>query len=339
MKMEIPQGVCVQVGLVGPDQPYEDRIVYRRRRLNRILFSLFFVGLFGFGFGLAALSQCFLAFIPCSFVAGIGLWALVSELFGTDVLHLYAQKGVFESRVGPWHRRAEFALSPNITARTDVHPRGGTINADMPVQDLLIRKGKCEEARCGRQLPIEVLDFFARCIEERVRGRQLVSGKGPRRLGIAHPFAFVLFAVAILWCGAYGFSGFERIVVRNGAVEIVQSEWWGRRVTETKIPTKDITYVDFKSTGGGARSGSKHRLLFLGKDDRLIKRTDGYGNEISGYQIGLMESVKCRPGTPFDRTRSTTKFFRILALLLILPLALSCGLESCHLYSKDSFGG
>jgi len=337
MKMEIPQGVCVQAGVISPDEPYEDRIVYRRKRLNRILLGLWFVIFFGVGFVPAALSQCFWAFILCSVVPGIGLVALVSELFGEDILHLYAQTGVFESRVGPWHRRTEFALSPDITARTDVHPKGGTINADMPVRELLIRKGKCEEARCGRQLPTEVLDFFAHCIEERVKGRQLVSGKGPWRLGIVHPFAFVLFALAILWCGAYGFSGFERIVVRNGAVEIVQSEWWGRRVTETKIPTKDIAYVGFKSTGT-SRGGSSHCLLFLGKDNRLIKRIDGYKNGICGYQTGLMESIKCRPGTPFDRTRSTTTFFRFLALFLILPLALSCGLDGCCFYSKDSFG-
>ena len=110
---------------------------------------------------------------------------------------------------------------------------------------------------------------------------------------------------------AFAFSSHERIRVADGTFVIEQSQWWGCRVERTEIPASDITYVDFK--------GFKMRIL--GANGRVLKRLTGYGRGVSGYQIGLMESLKCRPGKPFDASRFPNKFFAFVGFLLLIPLS------------------
>ena len=139
--------------------------------------------------------------------------------------------------------------------------------------------------------------------------------------------------MAVLWCLAYAFSASERIVVSDGKLVIVESQWWGRKVERAEIPTKEITYVELVM--GGGRNDS-HKLEIQGAGGRVLKRLSGYGREVSGYQIGLMEAIRCCPGATFERERLPNLSFVVIGVFLLMPLAMACsGLEIAPVVQKE----
>jgi hypothetical protein len=141
-------------------------------------------------------------------------------------------------------------------------------------------------------------------------------------------------SIAVLWCFAYAFSESERIVVSDGKLVIVESQWWGRKIERTEIPAKDITYVKLVM-GGGKRAS--YELEIQGADNHVLKRLAGYGREVGGYQIGLMEAIRCRPGATFDRERLPNLSIVLLGIFLLMPMALACsGLEIARTVQKKA---
>lgn len=311
---EPPRGVIVQAGVVTSDGLWEDRIVYPHRSLPLLTFLLCFAGMFGYAVyvntGSGDWGHAFLAAIP-TVLATAGL---MCEAFGRTVLRLSAQSGEFESGFGPFARRASFRLSAETSAIVEERTRTELVGHGETVCEVVVENARGSVVRFGSFLMQDVQDYFCACIARRAAGYPLQSRAGARRLCLAHPLAFAVCLLALVSSVAFAFSSHERIRVANGTLVIEQSQWWGRHVERTEIPAGDITYVDFK--------GNKtHDLLILGANGRVLKRLSGYGRGVSGYQIGLMESLKCRPGKPFDASRFPNKLFAFVGFLLLIPLS------------------
>ena len=299
---EPPRGVIVQAGVVTSDGLWEDRVIYPHRSLPLLTFLLCFSGMFGYGVYVNTRSgdwgHAFLAAIP-AVLAAVGL---MYEAFGRTILRLSAQSGEFESGFGPFARRASFCLSSETSAFVEERTRTELVGHGETVREVIVENPRGSVVRFGSFLMHDVQDYFCACIARRAAGYPLQSRAGARRLCLAHPLAFAVCLLALVSSVAFAFSSHERIRVADGTLVIEQSQWWGRHVERTEIPASDITYVDFKGI-------KTHDLLILGANGRVLKRLSGYGRGVSGYQIGLMESLKCCPGTPFDASRFPNKLF------------------------------
>ena len=311
---EPPRGVIVQAGVVTSDGLWEDRIVYLHRSLPLLTFLLCFAGMFGYGVYVNARSgdwgHAILAAIP-TVLATAGL---MCEAFGRTVLRLAAQGGEYESGLGPFARRASFRLSSETRAFVEERTRTELVGHGEAVREVVVENAHGFVVRFGSFLMQDVQDYFCACIARRAAGYPLQSRAGARRLCLAHPLAFTICMLALVASVAFAFSSHERIRVADGMLIIEQSQWWGRHVERTEISASDITYVDFKGF-------KTHDLLILGANGRVLKRLSGYGRGVNGYQIGLMESLKCRPGTPFDASRFPDKIFAFVGFLLLIPLS------------------
>ena len=311
---EPPRGVIVQAGVVMSDGLWEDRVIYPHRSLPLLTFLLCFAGMFGYGVYVNARSgdwgHAFLAAIP----AALATAGLMYEVFGRTVLRLAAQGGEYESGLGPFARRASFRLSAETSAFVEERTRTELVGHGETVREVVVENARGSVVRFGSFLMRDVQDYFCACIARRAAGYPLQSRAGARRLCLAHPLAFTICMLALVSSVAFAFSSHERIRVAAGTLVIEQSQWWGRHVERTEIPASDITYVDFEGF-------KTHDLLILGANGRVLKRLTGYGRGVSGYQIGLMESLKCHPGTPFDASRFPNKFFAFVGFLLLIPLS------------------
>ena len=311
---EPPRGVIVQAGVVTPDGPVEDRVIYLHRSLPLLAFLLCFAGMSGYGAYENARcgdwGYAFLAAIP----AALGAAGLMCEAFGRTILRLSAQGGEYESGLGPFARRASFRLSSETSAFVEERTRTELVGHGETVREVVVENARGSVVRFGSFLMQDVQDYFCACIARRAAGYPLQSRAGARRLCLAHPLAFAICMLALVASVAFAFSSHERIRVTDGTLVIEQSQWWGRRVERTEIPASDITYVDFKGI-------KPHDLLILGANGRVLKRLTGYDRGVSGYQIGLMKSLKCRPGKPFDASRFPNKFFAFVGFLLLIPLS------------------
>ena len=311
---EPPRGVIVQAGVATPDGPREDLVIYPHRSLPLLAFLLCFAGMFGYGAYVNARcgdwGYAFLAAIPAALAAA----GLMYEAFGRTVLRLSAQSGEFESGFGPFARRASFCLSSETSAFAEERTRTELVGHGETVREIVVENAHGSAVRFGSFLMHDLQDYFCACIARRAAGYPLQSRAGARRLCLAHPLAFAICMLALVSSVAFAFSSHERIRVADGTLVIEQSQWWGRRVERTEIPASDITYVDFKGI-------KTHDLLILGANGRVLKRLSGYGRGVSGYQIGLMESLKCHPGKPFDASRFPNKFFAFVGFLLLIPLS------------------
>jgi hypothetical protein len=70
----------------------------------------------------------------------------------------------------------------------------------------------------------------------------------------------------------------------------------------------------------------------------VLKRLTGYGREVSGYQIGLMEAIRCRPGTAFEKERLPNLSTVFVGIFLLMPMALACsGLEIARPVQKKAY--
>lgn len=311
---EPPRGVIVQAGVVTSDGLWEDRIVYLHRSLPLLAFLLCFSGMFGYGVYVNTRNgdwgHAFLAAIPAALAAA----GLMYEAFVRTILRLSAQSGEFVSGFGPFARRASFCLSSETSAFAEERTRTELVGHGETVREIVVENAHGSAVRFGSFLMHDVQDYFCACIARRAAGYPLQSRAGARRLCLAHPLAFAICMLALVSSVAFAFSSHERIRVADGTLIIEQSQWWGRHVERTEILASDITYVDFKGF-------KTHDLLILGANGRVLKRLSGYGRGVSGYQIGLMESLKCRPGTPFDASRFPNKFFAFVGFLLLIPLS------------------
>lgn len=311
---EPPRGVIVQAGVVTSDGLWEDRIVYLHRSLPLLTFLLCFAGMFGYGVYVNARSgdwgHAILAAIP-TVLATAGL---MCEAFGRTVLRLAAQGGEYESGLGPFARHASFRLSAETSAFAEERTRTELVGHGETVREVVVENPRGSVVRFGSFLMHDVQDYFCACIARRAAGYPLQSRAGARRLCLAHPLAFAVCVLALVASVAFAFSSHERIRVADGTLVIEQSQWWGRRVERTEIPASDITYVDFKGI-------KTHDLLILGANGRVLKRLSGYGRGVSGFRIGLMKSLKCRPGTPFDASRFPNKVFAYVGFMLLIPLS------------------
>ena len=311
---EPPRGVIVQAGVATPDGPGEDRVIYPHRSLPLLAFLLCFAGMFGYGAYVNARcgdwGHAFLAAIPAALAAA----GLMYEAFGRTILRLSAQSGEFESGFGPFARRASFCLSSETSAFAEERTRTELVGHGETVREVVVENARGSVVRFGSFLMHDVQDYFCACIARRAAGYPLQSRAGARRLCLAHPLAFAVCLLALVASVAFAFSSHERIRVADGTLIIEQSQWWGCHVERTEIPASDITYVDFKGI-------KTHDLLILGANGRVLKRLTGYGRGVSGYQIGLMESLKCHPGMPFDASRFPNKFFAFVGFLLLIPLS------------------
>jgi len=311
---EPPRGVIVQAGVATPDGPREDLVIYPHRSLPLLAFLLCFAGMFGYGAYVNARcgdwGHAFLSAIPAALAAA----GLMYEAFGRTILRLSAQSGEFESGFGPFARRASFCLSSETSAFAEERTRTELVGHGETVREIVVENAHGSAVRFGSFLMQDVQDYFCACIARRAAGYPLQSRAGARRLCLAHPLAFAICMLALVSSVAFAFSSHERIRVADGTLVIEQSQWWGRHVERTEISASDITYVDFKG-------GKTHDLLILGANGRVLKRLTGYGRGISGYQIGLMESLKCHPGMPFDASRFPNKFFAFVGFLLLIPLS------------------
>lgn len=316
-----PPGVKVTTGIAHPDVPCEDRIVYSRRNMAMIMLCLFWSGVSGCGAASLLYYHDWLpGFIVCGLCA-LGLTGLVFEVFGKNTLRLFRSGGIYTAGVFGVRRQARFDVSGDTDAYVDEYPNQGLINQGQQIREVAVAAGKWTEVRFARWLPRDVQEFFCRCIARHVAGVPLKDMDGGRfgsRVG--HPFAFAVILAAAAACFAYAFSGRERIVVDGGTLTIEESKWWGCETAVSRIPVKDITYIDFRSCGR-----SSWDLYILGKDRRLIRRLEGYGRDVSRYQIGLMEAIRCQAGTKFDKSRFTNMFFLALGFFLLLPAAFACG--------------
>ena len=311
---EPPRGVIVQAGVATSDGLWEDRVIYPHRSLPLLAVLLCFAGMFGYAAYVKARcgdwGYAFLAVIPAA-LATVGL---MYEAFGRTILRLSAQGGEFESGFGPFARRATFRLSAETSAFVEERTRTELVGHGGTVREVVVENPRGSVVRFGASLMYDVQDYFCACIARRAAGYPLQSRAGARRLCLAHPLAFAVCTLALVASVAFAFSSHERIRVADGTLVIEQSQWWGCRVERTEIPASNITYVDFKGF-------KTHDLRILGANGRVLKRLSGYGRGVSEYQIGLMESLKCRPGTPFDASRFPNKFFAFVGFLLLIPLS------------------
>ncbi len=317
---EPPPGVRVIPGVDGKRDPRADLVVYPRRKPAMILFCAWLAGFFGTSAVFAVAPEDFLVSLPLAMLSLLGVAGLVFEIFGKNELLLFADRGVYVARL--WRFCAikkEFSISPETFAFVYEHLSG----PGNTVHEV------CVETKCagsvvfGRFLPRSVQRFFSACIARRAAGLALDEARGRRKgLGIRHPVVVAaLFAVA-MYCCAYAFSKWERILVADGNLVITQTRWWGREVEKTEIPTKDITYVQLRL--GSVRGGRNNRLEIQGIGGRVLKELTGFGRDVSGYQIGLMQSLKCRSGTPFDRERYPNFGLLGIGIFLLLPMAMVC---------------
>ena len=311
---EPPRGVIVQAGVVTSDGLWEDRVIYPHRSLPLLTFLLCFAGMSGYGAYENARSGDWGHAILSAIPTVLATAGLMCEAFGRTILRLSAQGGEFESGFGPFARRATFRLSAETSAFVEERTRTELVGHGETVREVVVENARGSVVRFGSFLMQDVQDYFCACIARRAAGYPLQSRAGARRLCLAHPLAFAVCVLALVASVAFAFSSHERIRVADGTLIIEQSQWWGRYVERTEIPASDITYVDFK--------GFKTRdLRILGANGRVLKRLTGYGRGVSGYRNGLMKSLKCRPGTPFDASRFPNKFFAFVGFLLLIPLS------------------
>jgi hypothetical protein len=319
---EPPPGVRVTPGVDGKREPRADLVVYPRRNPAMIIFCTWLAGFFGISAWFAVAPEDFLISLPLALFSLLGVAGLVFELFGKNELLLFSDRGIYVARL--WRFCAikrEFAISPDTFAFVYEHLAG----PGNTVREV------CVETKCagsvvfGKYLPGSVKRFFSACIARRTAGLALDEARGRRKgLGIRHPvIAAALFAVAV-YCCAYASSKWERIVVADGNLVITQTHWWGCKIEKTVIPTKDITYVQLRI---GCGKGALNRLEIQGVDGRVLKELTDFGRDVSDYQIGLMQSIKCRPGTPFDRERHPKFGCLGIGIFFLLPMSLVCFLD------------
>ena len=323
---EPPVGVKVLPAVAESGGNWSDLVVCPRRNLAMVLLCLWLGGISGCGMVSCMMhGDWMLAVLVAPFFM-LGISGLVFELFGKRVLRLFADHGCYTIGLWRFQRNVEFALTSETYAFVDEHPETGLINQGTLVREICVETKGRSNAVFGRCLSAPVQEYLCACIARRAAGFSLNKVDGGRRgLGIKHPIAFVVLLMAMLWCFVYASSASERIVVSDGKLVIIESQWWGRKVERTEIPTKDITYVKLVMRGGKA---SSYKLEIQGVGGRVLKRLSGYGREVSGYQIGLMEAIRCRPGTTFERERLPNLSIVFLGMSLLLPMALACsGLE------------
>lgn len=323
---EVPAGIEVRPAVAESGGAWSDLVVYPRRNLAMILLCLWLGGISGCGMVSCVMHGDWIWAILVAPFFLLGVAGLVFELFGKHALHLFAEYGCYAVGLWRFRRETEFALTSETYAFVDEHPETGLINQGTPVREICVESKNRSNAVFGRYLPAPVQEYFCACIARRAAGFSLNMVDGGRRgLGIKHPVVFGILLMGVLLCFVYAFSESERIVVSDGKLIITESRWWGRKIERTEIPAKDITYV--KLVMGGGRRAS-HELEIQGAGNHVLKRLAGYGREVGGYQIGLMEAIRCRPGATFDRERLPNLSTVLLGIFLLMPMALACsGLE------------
>ena len=317
-----PPGVKVVTGVVRPDALCEDLIVYSHRNFAAILLFMWWGGIWGFG-AVSLLSRCDWLFgVLACVVCLLSIAWLVFVVFGRTTLRLSQSGGVYVVKLWGLRKQVRFGISRETDARVDEYQNPGLmINRGCTIREIAVMSGKVCEASFARSLPRDVQEFFCKCIARRAAGvplKDMYGGLAWSR--VAHPVALGVILVAIAACFAYAFSAREHLNASDGVLTIEETKWWGREAVVSKIPFKDISYIDF--IGRGRNSCE---LDVLGKDRRVIRRLCGYGREASSYQTGLMQAIRCSPGVPFDRSRFTNLFFFGLGLFLLLPAAFACG--------------
>ena len=308
-------------GIVHPDAPCEDRIEYSLLNLCAIMLCAWWTGVTGCVAGSLLSSHDWPSGIFVCALSLLGVAGLLYSAFGKSVLRLSQEGGIYSAGLWKLRRQVKFVISRETDAYVDEYPNPELINQGVPIREIAVMSGKVRECGFARSLPKDVQEFFCRCIARRAAGVPLKDMDSGRRVsGIGHPVALTVILVAVAACFVYAFSAQEHLFVEDGMLVIEETEWYGHESSVSKIPFKDITYINLKSHG----RGSWH-LDILGKDRRIIRRLHNYGREVSGYQIGLMQAIKCRPGTPFDRSRYTHLFFIALGFFLLIPAAFACG--------------
>ena len=320
----LPAGVRVIAAAVEPDRPLEDVVVYSRRRPAMILLGLWMLLAFGGGGVLAGVENgSWLLAVPLLGFGMFGGWCLLFELFGRHVLRLGYGTATYRVGVGPWHKELSFRVDSMTKAEGYISRRAGLVNKGQPISEVRVLQNKCEDVRFGRHLPAGVQDAFAALINRRAKGQPLVSGKGPNTLTtISYPIAFAVILLGILFSAVYSTSGTMRVVLEEGALKIIRSEWWGHRVAQEKVPVKDIWYIDFKFTGGP--KSSMARLDVQDKSKKVLATIEGPMNAMSRYQQRLMGIIRCGKKEQFDETRKTKLVFVGLAVFLLVFCAICC---------------
>ena len=321
----LPSGVRVMTGLITPDQPCADVIVYSCRRPSFLFLCLWFACGFG-GCGVDLLLSRDVGFgaLVCLAVGLLGISGLIYGFFGRHVLRLGSGTAEYVVGVGIWRKKISFRIDSQIVADVDSYRSEGPINKGAPVSEVRIRRNGCEEARFGKMMPLRMKETFAALVNRRAKGLPIESGRGPNPFKlIAHPIALGCLLAVILGLVVYSTSGTQRVAIENGKLIIVTSEWWGRHVVKESVPTKDIRYFDFKFAGGGGRHASRSANIFVqGPDGKILARIHGSCETMSRYQQRLMALVRCGKKGSFDETRVTTRSFRFLAGFLLIGCAL-----------------
>ena len=320
---EPPVGIKVRPAVAVSGGAWSDLVICPKRNLAMILLCLWLGGISG-----CCMASCVMhgdwiwAILVTPFFL-FGVAGLLFELFGTRVLRLFADHGCYVVGLWCFRRNAEFALTSETYAFVDEHPETGLINHGTPVREICVESKGRSNTVFGRYLPAPVQEYLCACIARRAAGFSLNRVDGGRRgLEIKHPVAFGVLLIAVLCCFAYAFSESERIVVSGGKLVIIESQWWGRKVERTEMPTKDITYVKL------LMGRDKYALEIQGAGGKVLKRLSGYGREVSGYQIGLMGAIRSRHGATFDRERLPNLSTIMLGVFLLMPMAIACsGLE------------
>lgn len=316
-----PPGVRVMTGVVTPDQPCADVIVYSCRRPSFLFLCLWFACGFG-GCGVDLLLSRNVGFVAvvCLAVGLLGVSGLIYGFFGRHVLRLGSETAEYAVGVGIWCKKISFRIDSRIVADVDSYRSEGPVNKGAPVSEVRIRRDGYEESRFGKMMPLRVKETFAALVNRRVKGLPIEPGCGPNAFKlIAHPIALWCLLAVILGLVVYSTSGTQRVAIENGNLIIVISEWWGRRVVKESVPMKDIRYFYFKFAGGRGRSAN---IFVQGPDGKNLARIDGSCETMSRYQQRLMELVRCGKKGTFDETRVTTRSFRFLAGLLLIGCAL-----------------
>lgn len=333
---EAPAGIEVRPAVAESGGAWSDLVVCPVRNLAMILLCLWLCGISGCGMVSCVMHGDWIWAILVApfFLSGVA--GLVFELFGKRVLRLFAEHGCYTVGLWRFRRETEFALTSETYAFVDEHPETGLINQGTPVREICVESKNRSNAVFGRYLSAPVQEYLCACIARRAAGFSLNKVDGGRRgLGIKHPVAFGVLLMAVLLCFAYAFSESERIVVSGGKLVITESRWWGRKVERTEIPVKDITYVELVM---GRGKHASHELEIQGAGKQVLKRLYGYGREVSGYQIGLMEAVRRRPGATFDRERLPNLSTVMLGIFLLMPMAFACsGLEIARPVQKKDY--
>ena len=331
-----PVGVKVRPAVAESGEAWSDLVVCPMRNLAMILLFLWLGGISGCGMVSCVMHGDWMWAILVApfFLSGVA--GLVFELFGKRVLRLFAEHGCYTVGLWCFRKNMEFALTSETYAFVDEHPETGLINQGTPVREICVESKNRSNAVFGRYLSGPVQEYLCACIARRAAGFSLNKVDGGRSgLGIKHPVAFGVLLMAVLLCFAYAFSESERIVVSDGKLVIIESRWWGRKVERTEIPAKDITYV--KLVMGSGKHAS-HKLEIQGAGNHVLKRLSGYGREVSGYQIGLMKAIRCRPGATFDRERLPNLSTVLLGIFLLMPMALACsGLEIVRTVQRKDY--